>query len=82
MSGISVSKVTWVPNLFTCLIEKELPPVGIWCQNDAVSTSMRRNHVATTLIRRHIYAMCPLGYVMECSYMLLLHIVNNIMSQR
>ena len=22
-------------------------PVGIWCQNDAVSTSMRRNHVAS-----------------------------------
>ena len=27
-------------------------PVGIWCQNDVVSTSMRRNHVASTLIRR------------------------------
>ena len=25
-------------------------PVGIWCQND----------VASTLIRRHFYAMCPL----------------------
>ena len=22
---------------------------------------MRRNHVATKLIRRHVYAMCPLG---------------------
>ena len=38
-------------------------PVGIWCQNDVVSTSMRRNHVASTIIRRHFYAMCPLG---EC----------------
>ena len=28
-------------------------PVGIWCQNDVVSTLMRRNHVASTLIRRH-----------------------------
>ena len=36
-------------------------PVGIWCQNDVVSTSMRRNHVASTLIRRHFHVMCPLG---------------------
>ena len=28
-------------------------PVGIWCQSDVVSTSMRRHHVASTLIRRH-----------------------------
>ena len=26
-------------------------PVGIWCQNDVVST----------LLRRHFYVMCPLG---------------------
>ena len=26
-----------------------LSPVGIWCQNDVVSTSMRRDHVASTL---------------------------------
>ena len=36
-------------------------PVGIWCQNDVVSTSMRRDDVASTLIRRHFYVMCPLG---------------------
>ena len=35
--------------------------MGFWCQNDVVSTSMRRNHVASTLIRRHFYVMCPLG---------------------
>ena len=35
--------------------------VGIWCQNDVVSTSMRRHDVASTLIRRHFYVMCPLG---------------------
>ena len=29
-------------------------PAGIWCQNDVVSTSMRRDHVASTLTRRHI----------------------------
>ena len=38
-------------------------PLGIWCQNDVVSTSMRRNHVASTLVRRHLYFMCPLGCV-------------------
>ena len=36
--------------------------MGIWCQNDVVSTLMRRNHVASTLIRRHFYVMCPLSY--------------------
>ena len=36
-------------------------PVGIWCQNDFVSTSMRRYHVASTFIRRPFYVMCPLG---------------------
>ena len=36
--------------------------MGIWCQNDDVSTSIRRDHVASTLIRRHFYVMCPLGY--------------------
>ena len=28
-------------------------PVGIWCQNDVASTSMRRHHIAPTLIRRY-----------------------------
>ena len=37
-------------------------PAGIWCQNDVVSMSMRRNHVASTLIRRHFRTKCPLGY--------------------
>ena len=31
-------------------------------QNDVVSTSMRRDHVASTLIRRHFHVVCPLGY--------------------
>ena len=30
-------------------------------QNDVVSTSMRRHHVASTLTRRDFYIMCPLG---------------------
>ena len=38
-------------------------PAGIWCQNDVVSTSMRRNHVASTLIRRHFRTKCPLGSI-------------------
>ena len=36
-------------------------PVGIGCQNDVVLTSMRRNHIASTSVRRHFYVMCPLG---------------------
>ena len=39
-------------------------PVGIWCQNDVISTSMR-NHVAWTFIRRHFHVMCPLGLFMH-----------------
>ena len=35
--------------------------MGIWCQNDVVSTLMRHNDVASTLIWRHFYVMCPLG---------------------
>ena len=34
---------------------------AIWCQNDVVSTSMRRDDVAWMLIRRHFYVMCLLG---------------------
>ena len=40
---------------------QQFRPVGLWCQNDVVSTSMRRHHVASTLTRRHYYVMCPLG---------------------
>ena len=36
-------------------------PAGIWCQDDVVSTLMRRNHVASALIRRHFRTKCPLG---------------------
>ena len=36
-------------------------PAGIWCQNDVVLTSMRRDDVASTLIRRHFHTKCPLG---------------------
>ena len=36
-------------------------PAGIWCENDVGSTSMRRHHVASTLIRRHFGTKCRLG---------------------
>ena len=39
-------------------------PAGTQHQNDVVSTSMRRDHVASTLIRRHFNVVCPLGYVL------------------
>ena len=38
-------------------------PAGIWCENDVVLTSMRRDYVASTLIRRHCDTKCPLGYL-------------------
>ena len=52
--------------------ERRNNPVGIWCQNDVVSTLMRRqhdvvstlmrrHHIASTLIRRHFGTKCPLG---------------------
>ena len=37
-------------------------PADIWCENDVGSTSMRRHHVASTLIRRHFGTKCPLGH--------------------
>ena len=40
----------------TSTVFSKLIPVGIWCQNDVVSTSMRRDDVASTLIRRHFTA--------------------------
>ena len=36
-------------------------PAGTQYQNDIVSTSMRRDHVASTLIRRHFNVVCSLG---------------------
>ena len=38
-------------------------PAGIWCQNDVVSTWMRRHLVASTLTRRHFHVICPLGTI-------------------
>ena len=43
-------------------------PAGIWCENDVGSTSMRRHHVASTLIRRHFCPKCPLGDIRRPSY--------------
>ena len=43
------------------MVENSNLPAGIQHQNDVVSTSMRRDHVASTLIRRHFNVVCPLG---------------------
>ena len=51
----------------------ELFPVGIWCQNDVVLSSMRRNHVASTITRRHFYVMCPLNGGADCENEAMLH---------
>ena len=37
-------------------------PAGKQHQNDVVSTSMQRDHVASALIRRHFNVACPLGW--------------------
>ena len=42
-------------------IKPSLYPAGIWCENDVVLTSMRRDYVQSTLIRRHFGTKCPLG---------------------
>ena len=38
-------------------------PAGIWCENDVVLPSMRRDYLASTLIRRHFGTKCPLGNI-------------------
>ena len=38
-------------------------PAIIWCKNDVVLTLMRRDDVASTLIRRHFRTKCPLGAI-------------------
>ena len=41
--------------------KNETRPAGTQYQNDVVSSSMRRDHVASTSIRRHFNVVCPLG---------------------
>ena len=59
MSGRVSDRKLYVASI---LVRKN--PVGIWCQNAIVSTSMRRHHVASTFIRRH-FTSCPLGRCSE-----------------
>ena len=54
----SVSDIFGVHNVTTVI---KVNPEGIWCQNDVILTSMRRDDVASTLIRRHFGTKCPLG---------------------
>ena len=60
---ILFSTVIFVKWRYTDLVIKRYAviPVGIWCQNDVVLTSMQRHHVASTSIRRHFGTKCPLG---------------------
>ena len=46
-------------------------PAGTQHQNDVISTSMRRDHVALTLMRRHFNVVCPLGsgFDLMCSFL-------------
>ena len=48
-SKISVLQICWMVSYST----DGRIPAGIWCENDTVLTSMRRDYVASTLIRRH-----------------------------
>ena len=41
--------------------------MSILCQNDVVSTLMRRNHIAAMLMLPHFYVICLLGGVITCS---------------
>ena len=50
-------------------------PAGIWCENDVVLTSMRRDYVASTLIRRHFDTKCPLGLVLPSGHKFILALV-------
>ena len=52
---------SWVTN-------KQNSPAGTQHQNDVVSTSMRRDHVASTLIRRHFNVVCLLGVIQIIFY--------------
>ena len=49
MKGVIPRKFCWIN------------PAGIWCKNDVILTLMRRDDVASTLIRRHFRTKCPLG---------------------
>ena len=56
----SLQDSAWSSSSFTTTI-----PAGTQHQNDVVSTSMRRDDVASTLIRRHFNVVCLLGYVVH-----------------
>ena len=50
---------------YTALYLERHVPAGISCQNDVVSTSMRRDHVASTSTQRHFATKYPLGWVLR-----------------
>ena len=55
-----------------CVVRLDIP-ADTHHQNDVVSTSMRRDHVAPTLIRRHVNVVCLLGlFLVFFSFLFLL----------
>ena len=61
MMGLIRRRLKWCVDLLDK--SKEQTPAGTQHQNDVVSTSMRRDHVTSTFIRRHFNVVCPLGRV-------------------
>ena len=61
----SVKNMLFTITIVGYLHRKGACPVGIWCQNDVVLTSMRRDDVASTSIQRHFDTKCPLGEVFQ-----------------
>ena len=56
--------VACVLSVLVCLLVLLVSfPVGTQRENGVVSTSMRRDHVVSTLIRRHFDVVCLLGLV-------------------
>ena len=51
---VSLSRT--IPRLLHLYSNSTIDHADTWCQNDVVSTSMRRHHVASTLIRHHVSA--------------------------
>ena len=57
-------------------------PADIWCENNVVSTSMRRDHVASTLIQRHFGTKCPLGSFLQRYLEMARHDLDYVMDMR
>ena len=66
LRGIYTNHAIVIIGTCTLILKKVgLFPAGTQHQNDVVSTSMRRDHVASTLIRRHFNVVCLLCWVVK-----------------